>query len=240
MDFSLLQICIILSVTLIGAALQGSVGFGYGLVVAPVLVLVEPQLVPGPIIFSAMLLTVLMSFRESESIDYFALKWSLLGRVPGNFLGAGLLAILPLDSTALVLGLIILLSVFMSTAGLHLKVTIPSLIGAGMLSGFTGTTSAQAGPPLALLFQKMDGPTLRSTMGSYFFLGAWLSLFSLFLIDRFGGSEIYSGLVLMPGVLVGFAISGKISPYLDRGYTRPLVLILSGCAAVAVIIKSQI
>ena len=64
-------------------------------------------------------------------------------------------------------------------------------------------------------------------------------LFSLFLIDRFGVSEIYSGLVLMPGVLVGFALSGKISPYLDRGYTRPLVLILSGCGAVAVIIKSQ-
>ena len=47
-----------------GAILQGSVGFGLGLIGVPLLVLIDPVFVPGPLLLAAFLLNLLMSHRE--------------------------------------------------------------------------------------------------------------------------------------------------------------------------------
>lgn len=75
-----------------GALVQGAVGFGMALVAAPLLVLIRPQLVPGPLLVSGLALTLLVARRERDSIDLLGVKWGLVGRVPGVAIGALALA----------------------------------------------------------------------------------------------------------------------------------------------------
>jgi len=65
------------------AWIQGAVGFGYALVSAPVVALVAPDLVPGPIMLSSLVLSLASGIRERHSIDRRGVALALAGRIPG-------------------------------------------------------------------------------------------------------------------------------------------------------------
>ena len=130
----------------VGSALQGSVGFGFAIVVAPALFLVDPRWVPGPIIFSALVLTSLTAIRERDAIDYRGLVWGLAGRLPGSFAGAAFVSAISPEQLATPLGLLVLLAVAISASTLRFEPRPRTLFGAGLLSGFMGTSSSIGGP----------------------------------------------------------------------------------------------
>jgi len=83
-------------IAVLGAILQGSVGFGLGLLGVPLLVLIDPVFIPGPLLLlAAFLLNLLISRRERMSIDFASVRWAVPGRILGAVLGAGLLALIP-------------------------------------------------------------------------------------------------------------------------------------------------
>ena len=67
-----------------GAILQGAVGFGFAVVAAPLLLLIDARLVPGPLVFAALVLVVLMALRDRRGTDLAGVGWILLGRLPGT------------------------------------------------------------------------------------------------------------------------------------------------------------
>ncbi len=221
----------------VAATLQGSVGFGFALLTAPILALINPRLVPGPVLVGVLALALLMLHRERRSIDVSGLPWALVGLVPGMVLGATMLAVIPEREVTLVFGLLVLFAVFLSAVGLHPHPSSWALFGAGTLSGFMGVASSISGPPMALVYQDTSGTRLRGTLSGFFVASTIVLLVALGVIGRFGSEELRSALALLPGVLIGFAISGRAVPLLDRGYTRPLVLTLSGVSALVVILR---
>ncbi|APU14752.1 hypothetical protein [Actinoalloteichus fjordicus] len=54
---------------LLGAALQGTIGLGLGMVSGPILALLDPTLVPGPLLMLATLLTLTVVLRERAALD---------------------------------------------------------------------------------------------------------------------------------------------------------------------------
>jgi uncharacterized membrane protein YfcA len=231
----LLAVCAVLT---IGCALQGSVGFGFALVSAPILVLIDPSLVPGPLLFCGLVLTVLMSYRERQAMDVSGLKWGILGRLPGTFVALVVLTNVPEKKMMLILGALVLFAVALSVSGLHISPTTWTLLSAGVLSGFMGTTASIGGPPIALLYQNAPGARLRSTLSGYFALGTTLSLLALAAVGRFGRDEFWSALALLPGVLIGFILSARTRQLLDRGYTRAAVLMVSAASGAIVILRA--
>jgi uncharacterized membrane protein YfcA len=199
--------------------------------------LIDTRLVPGPLLFSSIALTVLTAHRERRSIDFHGLKWALSGRVVGTMVGISTLLIVSRNRIAMVLGVVVLLAVAMSASGLHLRPVRWTLFTAGALSGFTGTTVAIGGPPIALVYQNEPGSRLRGTLAGFFVVGASLSIVMLALVGRFGIPELLSAVALVPGILVGFLVSGHGARLLDRGYTRAGVLVVSAAAGLAVILK---
>ncbi len=220
-----------------GAAVQGSVGFGLGLIAVPLLVLIDPRFVPGPVLCVAILLTLLLSHRERASIDFFGVAWGLAGRLPGTALGAAALVVIPRDRLAVLFGTLILLAVGLSALPLRVRPTARTLAGAGLLSGFMATTAAIGGPPMALLLQHEAGARLRGTLSGYFLVGATVSLLALMIVGRFGRQELMLAAALLPGILLGFAISYRTAPVLDRGYTRVTVLAMATAAALGAILR---
>ncbi len=224
----------------LGATLQGSVGFGLGILGAPLLMLIDPRLVPAPLLCAALTLTILLTHRERRSVVLRDLKWALSGRLVGTAAGAAALTVLSGDRLELTLGVLVLLGVAMSASGLHLPVTPRVLLGAGALSGFMGTTVSIGAPPMALVYQRSSGPSLRGTLSAYFVVGVILSLVGLRLVGRFGITELGLAASLLPGILIGFFTSRHTSGLFDRGYTRAAVLALSAATGLAVILRQLV
>lgn len=220
-----------------GAVIQGSVGLGLGLLAAPILALIDPRLIPGPLLFAALGLTILVSRREWQAIDFSGLKWALTGRVAGTLLAGLTLVAVPKRDLAFIFGALILVAVALTASGMSWPPTARNLILAGFLSGLMGTLVSIGGPPMALVYQRASGPRLRGTLSSFFVVGATLSLIMLGLVGRFGLQELIWGSILLPGTLLGFAISNRTAPLLDRGYTRSAVLIISALAGAMVILR---
>jgi uncharacterized protein len=221
-----------------GAVLQGSVGFGMSLFSAPLLTLIDPDLVPGPLLMAALSLTLLMTWRDRRSMDISGVKWAIGGRVVGTLAGALVLTLVSSHALSLLFGALVLAAVAMTAAGMPVAPKPRALLGAGVLSGFMGTTSAIGGPPIAMLYQRADGPRVRGTLSGYFVLGASMSLVALGVIGKLGHRELVHGVTLLPGVLVGFVLSGRLTRWLDAGRTRAAVLAVSAVAAVIVIARA--
>jgi uncharacterized membrane protein YfcA len=224
-------------VVAVGASIQGVMGFGLGLVGAPLLAMLDPDLVPGPLLFAVLPLTVLVARRERGSLDFHGVRWALVGRVPGTIVGSLAVAALPNGSLAIMLGLLVLFAVGISVAGWHVRPTTGTLLTAGAVSGFMGTATSIGGPPMALLYQRQSGPELRATLAAYFVVGGMVSLSALAWAGEFGSDELRNGAVLLPGMLAGFYGSRTLARFIDRGHTRGAVLGFSAAASVALILQ---
>ncbi len=240
MDFplGLTEILIAFIIVIIGSVVQGSVGFGLGPFSVPLLVMINPIFVPGPLLVSALFLTTIMYFREKHAVKSGELKWAISGRISGTFLGALLLASIPRNSLTLFFGIIVLIAVILLSGPFRLSLTPINLFGAGILSGFMGTTSSIGGPPLALIYHDKEGPRIRGTLSGIFVVGTIISIASLVIIGKFGTRELMISPILIAGVLIGLSISIKTAKFFDRGFTKPAILIISFVSSVVLIIKS--
>ena len=221
-----------------GALLQGSVGFGLGLLSVPLLVLIDPVYVPGPVLLAAFFLNLFIFLRERYAIRIKSLHWAVAGRIVGAFIGAMLLIVIPQKSVSVLFGVMVLLAIGISLTGFNLAMTAKNIFGAGIASGIMGTTSSIGGPPMAFIYQRQKGPTIRGTLSGIFIFGTIISLAALTAIGRFGLAEIEAAAVLMPGVVLGFFLSKRSTQILDRGFTRPAVLITSAVSGIVVILRN--
>jgi uncharacterized membrane protein YfcA len=218
-----------------GALLQGAVGFGLGLIAIPFLVYLDLRFVPGPLLVAALTLHLLVLRRDRGGVDPSGLTFLLGGRLLGTLPAAWLLAALPIESTKVLLGGIVLAGAAMGALHAGGSPSRAGLFSAGTVSGFMATTAGLGGPPVALIYQHAPGQRLRGTLAAYFIVGTILSLVTLALIGRFGGNEIRLSSLLIPGTVVGYFLSRPAAAYLDTGYTRVAVLAVSALAAVSVI-----
>ncbi len=225
-------------VVVAGATVQGTVGFGQALVAAPLLLLIDTRLVPGPATVAGVVLSLLLLARERADPPPGKLRWALAGLVPGTAAAGLALAAMSPTALAVTAGAAVLVAVAVSVAGLHPRPTVPVLVGAGVVSGFMGTTAAVSGPPLALLYQHQPGPTIRVTMARFFLVSSVLTLCALVPAGKLGGTELAAGLVMAPGGVAGFALSRPLVGRVDAGATRVAVLAVSGLSAVAVVVRA--
>jgi uncharacterized membrane protein YfcA len=225
-------------IVLVAAALQGAVGFGANLVAAPLLVLIDPVFVPGPMIAMALVLNGLMMWRDREPVEPSHIGLALAGRVPGSALGALALVALPSDDLGLFFGALVLVAVALSFSPFDVRVTRPAIAGAGAVSGFMGTSIGIGGPPIALLYQHEPGVRFRSIVARLLIYGAVISIVMLVVVGEFGREELVASAVVIPPVVGGFACSRPLARHLDRGHTRKAILAVSALSAVAVIVKA--
>lgn len=222
-------------VVALGALVQGAVGYGMALVAAPLLALVDPALVPVPLIMLGAGHSVLAVLRERRHADWAGVGWAMLGRLPGT--GLGVLAVVALSQQvfSLVVGICVLAFVLLSLLTWQPRLGPCSLVLAGLASGVGGTAAGIGGPPIALLYQRATGPLVRSTIGAYFVLGSVTSIAALAAAGQVTGDALVSAAELAPFLLSGFLLSGPARHVLDRGWTRHAVLAVAAASAVLLI-----
>jgi uncharacterized protein len=230
-------LAVALTAVLAGAFVQGTVGFGVNLLAAPVLALVEPDALPATLILVALPLAFGMLVREHGATDWMGLRWLVVGRLPGTALGALVVATLPADGLAAVIGALVLLAVAMSVVAPPLPVTRGSALAVGAISGAMGTASSIGGPPPALLYQHHPGPVLRSTTAALFVVGTTLSTAALAVAGEVGWDHIALALALTPAVASGLLLSRLLGHRIDAGWLRPAVLVVAAVAGAATLLR---
>jgi len=199
--------------------------------------MLDARLVPGPMLVSAFVLTVVMALREREGIDVRAVGWAVVGRLPGSLLGAWLLTQLDAAALELVVAGTVLAGVAMTASRFRIAITRASLLGAGFVSGVMGTTTAIGGPPIAIVYQHETGLALRGTLSGFFVVGCLMSVGTLMLVGRFGWEDVRLGIGLLPATLGGYALGRPVTRMIDRGHTRLAVLGVSAAAAVVLLLR---
>lgn len=217
------------------ALVQGCIGFGMALLTTPVLALVDPAFVPVPLLLVNLPLSTLVAVRERGAVDRAALPFALAGRVVGTAAGTLVVAAVSTDTLQVVVALVVLAAVAVSARGPAVVPGPRTLVAAGFASGVTGTTAALGGPPIALLYRDAPGARLRSTLAVYFLVGSTLSLGGLALAGLVTRHTLALAAALVPGTLVGFALSSAVAPHVDRRGLRGIVLATSGISAVVLL-----
>ena len=225
-------------VVVVGAIIQGSVGFGVALVAAPVLVLLDPRLVPGPLLLAGFPFMLLLAWRERQGIDYGSIAVPVLGQLAGILLALLVLSVTDPRMLSLLIGLMVLFGAGLSISGLELPVNRTSFLVGGTLAGFMGTTSSMPGPALALIHQHVSAARMRSTLAPFFCVGTAAGLIGLLATGQMGEAELLMGLWLIPPGLAGFWLSSWTAPRVSESVVRPAVLIFSCSAALFLIYRS--
>jgi len=238
MDLDLAATLLVGLSVLVGSVVQGSTGFGVSLVAVPVLTLVDPTLMPGSMLVVGMLLPWFTVSREGRHVDWSAAAHVLVGRLIGTAGGVWVISVLSARSLAIGIGCLVLAGTALSVWDRTLPMTKGSLFGAGAVTGITGTAASISGPVVGLVMQRMPGAPMRATMAVIFGAGTVFSLGGLAVSGNLTVRQVGFGLAMLPFLAVGYLLSGPLRRYLDRGWTRPAVLMVSAASAVVVLVKA--
>ncbi len=236
-DVSLLQILLANLAVLAGACLQGVAGYGIGTLAAPLLFLISPLFVPGPLILNASLLTMFMLIRNRGALQVREVRFAIGGGAVGATLAALTLLVISTKGFELTFGVLILAGVALSIGGLKPALNARNSMMAGAASTYMGTITAVGGPPIALIYQNEKGPLVRANMSAFFLAASVLSLLGLFASGYLGTRELLLFAVTFPGVFLGFWLSGKLVNHMPFEGLRPVILAIAAIAGTAALIR---
>lgn len=235
--FTPVEIIIALVVSTIGSALQGVVGFGFGVLSVPILTILDPAFTPIPQLILALPLTISIALRDRRHLDLSGAAWVIVGRFPGALLGALLLGALARRTLDAVIAFIVLGATLVISSGWSIRRTAATEFLAGVSSGITGTVSAIGGPPVALIYHDSPGATIRSTLSTIFIIGLTINLVTLAALGEIHADDLRAAGILLPGMLVGLTLSGFLAKRFDDQVLRRVVLVTAGLAAVGLAFK---
>lgn len=221
-----------------GAFLHSLIGFGFAMLVAPFLILYNPEFVPVPMLLFGTFLPSFIVWRHRNHIDFTGIKLAIAGRIAGSILAVWLITIISQNTFMLIFGGLVIATVILSTFAFNIRPT-PTNVGiAGIFSGLMGTLAALGGPPIAILYQNERGDVIRATLSGFFILGSLLSLLFLSIAGKVTFTHFKLFLYLVPGVLIGFYLSKYAVDHVDRRYMRKAMLSVSFIAGLMVMIRA--
>ena len=227
-------------IVFLGAFTQSLIGFGLAVVASPLLYIVDPELVPAPVIVMGFTIALLTLLRERGHLEFNDLQYALMGRVPGGFIGASLLLFAPQPILGLAIATIVAVAVVLSLYKFSLPVNKVTLFGAGVVSGIFGNIAAIGGPPMAILLAGKDAAKFRAALSAFFIFSSTIALVILGVMGLLEIKHLWLSLMLLPSVFLGYLVAGKLVGNVDKHRTKIATLTLCGISALVLTVKSVI
>ncbi|MHB1172015.1 MAG: sulfite exporter TauE/SafE family protein [Lacisediminihabitans sp.] len=233
-----LAITLITLVSAIAAMAQSATGSGYGIVAAPLLFIVDPRTVPGPLLVSTLLVMVVVIAQHRRFLSLRELKPAFLWTAPGIAGGFLVEAVNPPAVSMLAVGVIVLLGVAVTVRGVHIPSSRAALGIAGVLAGAFTVLAATPGPPMAIVYRPDDTNRLRANLSAFFFLVVFVTLVPLIATGAHGWAPASHTVALCTGVLLGVLLVRPFLRLLSARVIRAGALGLCALAGVVVLVKA--
>jgi uncharacterized protein len=223
------------AVLTLGAFVQRATGFGLAVVGAPLLLMLEPRLVPVILVLFGFTVALMTLRHYVHEVQIGEVGMALVGRIPGNALGLWLLLAAPMAVLEKLIAGSVLFAVAVTLFRFRLPVNRATLFGAGVLSGILGTVAALSGPPLVLLMHGLSPDRLRGTLSAFFVVTALMTLATLGLAGLLRAWHFGLALTFAPGVMAGSWLASRIAHRLDRRQLQGASLALCTLAALGLL-----
>lgn len=227
-------------IVLLGSLIQGVVGYGIGMFCAPLLFMINPEFVPGPMVLISTVMTVIMLLRDKSDLKVDQVSWTMLGGFFGVVIAGVILNMVSVKQFQVVFGSLILLAVIISIIGYSPKINKLTTTLAGYLSGFMGTLTAVGGPPVALLYQNVKAAQLKANLAAFFLFLNIVIISTLLWINKLSLEHLYLFMIAIPGLILGFYLSSIASKYVGPAQLRYFILSFSALSGLGTIIKAFI
>lgn len=226
----------VLAIVFFGAIVQFGLGMGFGLTAAPLLAIIDPQLVPAPTLFMGFMTAIIGAWREKEQIAWREVSVGTIGRTTGIIAAVIILASLPNRNLfELVFGLMVGLAVVFSIAGWRLPFSGFNIGAMGVVSGIMGTITSVGAPPMAIVYQNREARNARPTLAAFFAIGCALSLIGLYVSGWANAKHFMIAVIMLPGVGAGYIASRFLRGAFDSRYRRYLLTITTVAAIILVV-----
>lgn len=222
---------------LVAAFIQGTTGVGFALIIAPVLALLAPDLLPSCLLVMMIPLNVYVAWRERAALDRSGAAWITAGRFPGTFGGLWILSLVTSRHLGILVGAATILAAIATLIAPSFTPGRRAYIAAGVLTGVTETATGIGGPPLALVYQHQAAATLRSTLAFCFLVGQLMSLAFLATVGRVNESQLSAALMLLPTLAIGAGASRLSHARVGGRKLRVFVLLFAIVSGALVLIS---
>ncbi|MCY7401338.1 MAG: sulfite exporter TauE/SafE family protein [Nocardioides sp.] len=239
-DVPVWTIAVIGAIVLVGAIVQATIGLGLGMLGAPLIALMEPELVPTLLLLLAVPISTAVLVVERHQIDWRVVAWALPARVPGIFLGVWLVTAIAGRWLGVAVAVMVLVAVALTLHTVEVRQTPATLVGAGFLAGTAGTAVAVGGPPMAIVMAHRPPREVRGTLSFFFVVGSVLSVGWFAVLGELPRSSIVLALVYVPLLLVAIPAGAWANHRLPRERFRRGVLALCAVSAVVLLVRSGV
>jgi len=234
------------AIVLLGGTVSGVTGFGFGLVIIPILLTIFPPTTVVAVNRVLGFVTGVVILGQDHGhvergVVARLIPWSTIGLV------GGVAVLTRVDATVirLLAGAVVIVFATLATA----NCPIPGIGSryapavAGAASGLMGTSIGMSGPPVVLLLtsRALSPLVFRATITGYFVVLDVIAITLLISAGAFGWEEARISAVLLPFALVGRSIGRVVGTRVERERFRRLtlgLLILTGLSAVATALLS--
>ncbi|MCF6745533.1 sulfite exporter TauE/SafE family protein [Blastococcus sp. KM273128] len=223
---------------LAASVVQTATGMGFGLLAGPLVLLVQPALVPGPLLVGTLATLVPVVWRERAALELATVRGAVLASVPGVVAGLLLLQVIDVRMLGITVGLVVLLACGASLAGVRLPGGPRALAVAGFASGTLSTVAATPGPPIVVTYRAPTPAAQRANLSVFFVGTTLLSLGVLVAGGELTGGGLAAGAGLVPFVLLGFLIAGPLRRRLALPTMRRAALVLCLLSGAALLVRS--
>lgn len=217
---------------------QGSTGVGFALVVAPVLGLVAPGMVPVAVLVLMLPLNVYVAWRERAALDFRSSAWITAGRLAGTFGGLWVLVVLSASYLNLLIGVSTIAAAAVTLAMPAFRPSRTAYVAAGLVTGVTETAPGIGGPPLALVYQHHPAAAMRSTVALCFLIGELISLGFLWHAGRIAAPQLVGAAQLLPALGAGALLSRFVHHRIDARALRVFVMSFSIATGAVLLLRT--
>ena len=235
---SITEYLIALAFLAIGCGVQATLGIGAALVAGPALTVIDPDLLPGPMLAMAMVVNVRNAVADRQSTHVVAWKRALAGAPVGLGMGVFILAYTDAKALSLLVSSFVLAAVALQLSGLKPPSGITSDYVAGAATAFSSTVAALPGPMFVIFHGHRTPGTVRGTLASFMLLVTPAILIFLAFDGRFGFRHLLLTAVLMPGTFLGLILGKALRPKISLDRFRGLILSVASLSAVVVIVRT--
>lgn len=238
LSHSLVSFLIANCAVVLATAVQTSTGMGFAMIAAPLLALISIDFVPGPMLFANLFLALFMLGDGRAHVVRREIVTLFPAILIGTLVGAAILSRVPSDSLAVLFACLILLAVGISLVAKAQQLTRRNLSLCGIAVGMMGSTSGIPGAPLVILYQNEPLEKTRPTMALIFTFSYTTSLIALTFAGAFNTKLAVDGLLLLPGLVLGFGIGKWARRFMTNAIGRILMLSIASTGAILLLAKS--
>ena len=224
-------------ILIVSSILQMATGVSVGIIIVPFLAMISYSLLPVPVVFASLTLTVMMAYQGRRHIDTDNMPQIGFGMLLGIFVAVYILKNIEVQHLGVLFGLLILISVVISIKVKSFKLGRKINYAGGFMSGLIGTLALSGGQILALLFQNHPLSSIKASLAFLYTLFSLAMLLVFYLVGEFSYDDLISGFYLMPGFMIGFFIAPIFSKYFNPKYTKIVVLGMAVFGAFLLIVK---